>query len=282
MISGGMNMQHESDRQKKQIVGLYHRVASTYGQVGPNPFSYAGQQLVKYMEITEGKRVLDVATGRGANLFPAAEVVGPRGEVVGIDLAEGMVQETMEAIRQRGLQNATVMQMDAEELTFDSASFDYVLCSFALFLFPHLEYALGEFLRVLCAGGKLGVTFAKNPDPLSLWYGERLTAYHQRYQFPLRAGGNDLQPAQLPELLINAGFSDVQVFYEDVTFWYASPQEWWDARWTHGTRYALEHMPAEALTAFKDEVLARVQETVQPEGVPEQWQFIYTLALEPS
>jgi hypothetical protein len=82
--------------------------------------------------------------------------------------------------------------------------------------------------------------------------------------------------------LTSAGFSNVQVFHEDVTFWYASPQEWWDARWTHGTRYALEHMPAEALAAFKDEALARLQEAVQPEGVPEQWQFIYTKALEPS
>ena len=211
-------MQHEPDRQKTDIAGLYHRVASTYGQVGPNPFDYAGQQLVKYVGITGGKRVLDVATGRGANLFPASELVGPRGEVVGVDLAESMVEQTMEAIRQRGLQNATVMQMDAEQLAFDTASFDYVLCSFALFLFPHLEHALAEFLRVLRPGGRLGVTFAKNPDPLSIWYGERLTAYHQRYQFPLRAGGNNLQPAQLPALLTSAGFSNVQVFHEDVTF----------------------------------------------------------------
>jgi len=39
------------------------------------------------------KQVLDVATGRGAVLFPLAKAVGPLGKVVGIDISRQMVKE---------------------------------------------------------------------------------------------------------------------------------------------------------------------------------------------
>src|SRR5438309_1467556 len=123
--------------QKEQIAGLYNRVAATYDHVGPNVFSQFGQQVVDLLGISPGAQVLDVAAGRGANLFQAAEKVAATGRVVGIDLSEAMVQETRSAINRKGLQNTSMLQMDAENLTFADASFDYVLCSFAYFFFPH-------------------------------------------------------------------------------------------------------------------------------------------------
>ncbi|TMD69576.1 MAG: methyltransferase domain-containing protein, partial [Chloroflexi bacterium] len=76
-----------NDTQKEQIAGLYHRVASAYGHVGPSIFAYAGRHLVERIGMAEGTQVLDVGAGRGANLFPAAETIGPRGQVIGVDLA---------------------------------------------------------------------------------------------------------------------------------------------------------------------------------------------------
>ncbi len=60
-----------NDDAKEQIAGLYHRVASVYGQTGPRIFAYAGQHLVERAGIAQGAHVLDVATGRGAILFAA-------------------------------------------------------------------------------------------------------------------------------------------------------------------------------------------------------------------
>ena len=54
--------------------------------------------------------------------------------------------------------------------------------------FPHLEQALSEFFRALRPGGKVGITVAQDLDALSHWYGEHITGYHKRYQFPLHAG----------------------------------------------------------------------------------------------
>ena len=84
---------HESDdivQSKQHIGGIFGRAALTYDQVGPPFFPHFGKRLVDIAKISPGSKVLDVATGRGALLFPAAEAVGQYGQVVGIDLAETM------------------------------------------------------------------------------------------------------------------------------------------------------------------------------------------------
>ena len=55
--------------QRKQIVsGIFDRAATTYGQVGPRFFSHFGRRLVELAQIPGSAKVLDVATGRGAQL----------------------------------------------------------------------------------------------------------------------------------------------------------------------------------------------------------------------
>jgi SAM-dependent methyltransferase len=198
-----------------------------------------------------------------------------------------MLSETAAEIERRHLLNASVLQMDAEQLTLESASFDYVLCGFAIFLFPHFERALAEFFRVLRTGGtggvpvrtsgKLGITVAHETDALSQWYSKRLTEYHDQYQFPLNAGGAHLDLSELPTYLARSGFVDVQVLNEQTEFIYADAQQWWDAKWTHGTRYSLEHMTLAVLTRFKTEVFARLEEEKKPDGIHEEWNLQFVL-----
>jgi ubiquinone/menaquinone biosynthesis C-methylase UbiE len=269
----------ENDTQKEQIAGLYDRAAASYGMVGPDIFAYGGRQLVERLGLLEGARVLDVGAGRGANLFPAAQAVGPGGQVIGIDLAPGMVEETTAEITRRKLSNASMLQMDAEQMTFADAAFDAVLCSFAIFLFPHLEQALAEFFRVLRPGRKVGITVAQDIDALTRWYGSHLTAYHERYHFPLSAGGGQGRNyGELPQYLTQAGFSAVQILEEHADFVYASAQEWWDAKWTHGTRYSLERMAPEVLAQFKDEMFARLDQEAQAGDIRETLRFQFMLA----
>lgn len=268
------------DEPKTNIAGLYNRVSSTYGQVGPDAFADAGRRMVEHIGIVEGAKVLDVGVGRGANLFPAAEKAGPRGQVIGIDLAEYMVRETAAEIQRRNIPQASVLVMDAEQLAFPTDTFDDVLCGFAVFLFPHVEQALAEFLRVLRPGGKLGITIARNADAIEQWYSKRITEYHERYHFPLNAGGGNLDLAELPSYLTRAGFVDVQVELERAEFVYASAEQWWDAKWTHGTRYSLEHMAPEVLAQFKAEVFARLQEILQPDGIHEGWSLQFIIGIK--
>jgi len=55
---------------KHEVAGIFGRAAPTYDRVGPRFFSHFGRRLVTLAQIPGGAKVLDVATGRGAVLFP--------------------------------------------------------------------------------------------------------------------------------------------------------------------------------------------------------------------
>ena len=82
---------------------------------------------------------------KGAVLIPASEAVGMHGTVTGIDISKGMIKRLEKDLEQRGTSNAKINLMDAEDLRFQNATFDYVFCGFALFFFPNLRSALKEF-----------------------------------------------------------------------------------------------------------------------------------------
>jgi ubiquinone/menaquinone biosynthesis C-methylase UbiE len=95
-------------RQQEGIVGVFSRAAATYDRLGPQFFAYFGQWLVEQAHLTPGADVLDVAAGRGAVLFPAAQQVGPSGRVWGTDLSAAMVRETLADIHRTEWQHVAM------------------------------------------------------------------------------------------------------------------------------------------------------------------------------
>ena len=98
-------------------------------------------------------RVLEVGVGTGLNL-PLYD--GARCSVVGVDLSQGMLREAAQTVAQRGLRrHIELQQMDAQQLTFADASFDCVLDSFSLCVYPDPAAALREMRRVCKPGGRI-------------------------------------------------------------------------------------------------------------------------------
>jgi SAM-dependent methyltransferase len=82
----------------------------------------------------------------------AADRMGGRGRVVGLDLNEGML-----TVAGRLRPDIEWRQGDAAELPFASGSFDAVLCQSALMFFPDRVAALREMARVATADGTVAV-----------------------------------------------------------------------------------------------------------------------------
>src|SRR5688572_5934529 len=85
-VAGGRTMSDDALTRKSETAARFNRMASDFDPQGA--FAHFGQRLVDVVGIEPGQRVLDVATGRGAVLFAAAERVGAAGKAIGIDLAE--------------------------------------------------------------------------------------------------------------------------------------------------------------------------------------------------
>ncbi|MDH5675164.1 MAG: methyltransferase domain-containing protein [Myxococcales bacterium] len=106
--------------------------------------------------IRSGQRVLDVGCGTGTLALAAAEAVGSRGEVIGIDPSAEMIARARAKAATRGLP-ARFELAAAERLPFDDGKFDVALGSL---MFHHLPQplqraALLELQRVLAPGGQL-------------------------------------------------------------------------------------------------------------------------------
>lgn len=283
----------DGERRKQGVAGVFGRAAPTYDRVAPRFFSYFGRRLVELARIPSGAQALDVATGKGAVLLPAARAVGPDGHVTGIDLSDAMVREAAEEISRQAVDNVRVCRMDAERLQFPDASFDRVLCGFAIFYFPHCERALAEMRRVLRPGGRIALTtWDRSLDEQWKWFEELLEAHlppeAETEQTPepdsLPSPEFDT-PEELDEVMKAAGFTDVHVVSENVEFTYASEEVWWSSLWSHGMREELEAVEditgPEGLETLKAAVVERLRTIKRTDGIHELFPVLYTLATRP-
>lgn len=94
------------------------------------PFGGLRRRVAQLAGVCPKSRVLDMATGTGAQ---AAALARTAGEVVGIDLSEAMLRAPA---RKHQPSNLTFRQADATRLPFANRSFDTVCISFALHEMP--------------------------------------------------------------------------------------------------------------------------------------------------
>lgn len=258
---------------KQALRDVFDRSAAGYERI--RYFPIFGQWLVETAHIPDGASVLDVACGRGAVLFPAAERVGPAGNVIGIDLSESMAHETDREIRRRGLKRAEARQMDAEQLTFPDARFDVVLCGFSLQFFPNLAQALSEFRRVLKPGGILAATTWGADDERWQWF-EDLRKAHGAV---LKLGSQTLDtPAELRSRFSGAGFTDIQITTREVELVYVDAEEWWNVEWSISGRAGLERLSATELHRFQAEAMERLQAQKSADGFHYRLEALCTTA----
>jgi ubiquinone/menaquinone biosynthesis C-methylase UbiE len=207
--------------------------------------------LLEMASPAPGEQVLDIACGTGLVSFAAARAVGQRGQVVGIDLSERMVDAVERQARNRKLSNCSFSRMDAETLTFPDASFDVVLCALGLMYMPDPKQALGEMRRVLRPGGRVS---------LAVW-GERskcgwsalfpiVDAEVASEVCPLFFGLG--QQDALARLCADAKFEAVRYRRIMTTLTFAGSNEACDAAFVGGP-------VALAWSRFSDEVRARVR-----------------------
>lgn len=99
-------------------------------------------------------RFLDVATGTGDVAFMIAKKY-PGSTVVGMDLAEGMLEIARKKMDRKGMANRVSFEGgDSENLRYESNSFDAVTVAFGVRNFEDLQKGLSEMYRVVKPGGK--------------------------------------------------------------------------------------------------------------------------------
>jgi len=264
---------------KQDIETIYDGAASTYDRVGPVVYTRCAARLAGLIPFTPGMTVLDIATGRGAVMIEAARRVGANGRVLGIDISSTMLSEAEHAVAASGVANTGLRKMDAEHLDFPDRYFDVVMCSFALFMFPDIDAALGEMHRVCKPGGYVAVTyFTKTPPPFDPgWpaFAQQCNACGVAFRMPQQVGTT---PDQLETLMKKKGLNAVRMETEVSDLTYATKEDWWGFILTQGTRAAVSSMNEENRERFKGEYFARLSTARREDGYHMSTGVIYCVA----
>lgn len=108
------------------------------------------------------QRILDVATGT-ADFAIAALRLSPV-QVVGVDIAGAMLEIGRRKVKERGLDDVLILETGrAEQLRFESGTFDAATVAFGARNFEDLRGGLAEMHRVLRPGGKIVVLEFSRP-----------------------------------------------------------------------------------------------------------------------
>jgi ubiquinone/menaquinone biosynthesis C-methylase UbiE len=251
---------------KQNIEQAFDDSAPTYDRVGPAIYEPFAQRLVDWLSLKPGTRILDIATGAGAVLLPAANLLGAEGHVVGIDLSDGLLRQAEALARAEGLTNVELHKMDAEHLEFQDQTFDFVTCAFSLYFFPDMEAALQEMHRVCKPGGWLGLAvFDRTPppfDPLFPTAIQQFAAYQGKVWMPPH--GMAFAPDELEGFLKRHGWQSIATRSEKVTFIYTSEEDIWAFL---PLQFALMDADEAARAQFKEEFLARLRPLFHTDGL---------------
>ena len=107
--------------------------------------------------IEPGQVVVDLGCGAGTDLLIAAQMVGPEGRAIGVDMTSSMLERARESAREMGLENVELHQSLIESLPLPDESVDVVISNGVIDLVPDKEAVFSELDRVLRPGGRLQI-----------------------------------------------------------------------------------------------------------------------------
>jgi arsenite methyltransferase len=117
--------------------------------------------------LKSGERVLDLGSGAGTDSLVAAQMVGERGHVTGIDMTPAMLAKARTAAAEMRLANVEFVEGEAERLPFPDESFDVVISNGVVDLIPDKDAVFAELHRVLVPGGRLQIADVTIQNPVS-------------------------------------------------------------------------------------------------------------------
>jgi ubiquinone/menaquinone biosynthesis C-methylase UbiE len=188
-------------------------------------YAPATELMLQMARIRGGGHVLDIAAGDCDQTLDIANLVGPNGYVLAIDVAEELLRIGGEAALEAGIRNIETRVMDGANLDLPGDSFDAAICRFALMYFPDPVRGLEGIRRVLRPKGRVSlVVYGLNGSPE---FSLAVSVVREQLGLPeAKAAAHSLgETAVLQQTLQNGGFVDVEIRSLDLLVQMKSAEE---------------------------------------------------------
>jgi len=163
-------------------------------------------------DIKEGETVLDLGAGAGIDVFLAANKVGERGRVIGVDITEEMIKKANEIAKEHGYRNVEFKLGEIENLPVEDNSVDVIISNCVINLSPDKLKTYQEAYRVLKPGGRILISDLVTE-------GELLEDIKKSFEAWAGCIAGALEKSEYLDTIKKAGFRDVSIvsqntFYE--------------------------------------------------------------------
>jgi ubiquinone/menaquinone biosynthesis C-methylase UbiE len=253
------NLPEEAQR---RAAFAYNAAADSYDKSPLSFWNYFGGQTIERLSLPPGSSVLDVCCGAGASALSAAKLVGPRGKVKGVDLANELLELARAKATQQHLDNIHFELGDMLSLRFPSESFDAVVCVFGIFFVPDMAMAVRELWRLVRPGGQLAVTtWGPNlfePANSAFWRSIKDVRTELYKSFNPWDRIND--PATLKNIFREGGVETPKITAENRLHLINSAEDWWTVVLGSGYRGTIEQLNASERERVKNANLAFLRE----------------------
>jgi ubiquinone/menaquinone biosynthesis C-methylase UbiE len=229
---------------KDKATATYNAAADFYDDPRNSFWDRFGRRTIERLDLQPGARVLDVCCGSGASALPAAEKVGSKGFVLGVDLAEKLLERARAKATKRGLQNLEFRVSDMLDLRLRRSEFDAVVCVFGIFFVPDMRAGVQALWDVIRPGGKLAITTWGprffEPATTAFWNAVREVRPDLYKDF--NPWDRICDPRSVRALLADAGIQKAEVIAEAGEHPIPSPEAWWSAVLGSGYRGTLDQL----------------------------------------
>ncbi len=224
----------------------YNSASDAYDSPANSFWARFGRRTVERLGLKPGERVLDVCSGSGASAIPAAEKIGAKGSVTGVDLSEKLLALARAKAKAQGLRNIEFRSGDMLELPFADGHFDAVVCVFGVFFVPDMAAAVRSLWRVVKPGGRLAITTwgPRFFEPANSAFWNSVRAERPELYKGFNPWDRIVEPAAVLALLREAGVEGAEAVAEAGEHPIPDPEAWWTAILGSGYRGTVEQLDA--------------------------------------
>jgi arsenite methyltransferase len=167
---------------------------------------------ISAIDMREGDTVVDLGSGGGLDCFLAAERVGARGRVIGVDMTPEMIEKAQANAGKVGAANVEFRLGQIESLPVADGEADVIISNCVINLSPDKPAVFREMYRALKSGGRVAVSDIVTRGPMSPLVSRSLESWAGCV-----AGALDME--EYRQGLVAAGFIDVAVAPAEGTPW---------------------------------------------------------------